>query len=435
MKRRTVTIKRCWTPLLLWLSAFCWPAVCYAGGYDTPMLYSARHIGMGGTAISYVNDGSALFHNPAGLGLIKRLSFIADFSLLLAKTHATLDTDGFLKDRDSELTVAPVFLLGAGYRVNPWLTLGFGVYPVASAGATYRYPVGGLTAENRTRLVFIEASPGVALNLPHHIRLGLGYRITYVSLERFQGVPDSTLSPGLDFNMTGNNFVGLRAGAQWTPTNWLQLGATYRHRTKTTVTNGQGIALRKTFTDIETAFVLPSKLGMGARGDIGAIGLAVDGEYIFANQNGAYALLGTPTPTADDPQPVRTAVPNVFQWRNAVTVRTGVEYRLFSSSVQTRPVALRAGYVFDGKTTNARYPSAFGTPPGPSHVFTVGAGHTVGRLQLNLAFAHRRGSGRVTARDIEDPTNQPCAFCGGAGDDDYSIRINGFYADVSYAFD
>ncbi|MDX2023887.1 MAG: hypothetical protein SF187_26850 [Deltaproteobacteria bacterium] len=408
-------------------------AAVRAGGYDTPMLYSARHIGMGGTAISYVNDGSALFHNPAGLGNVQRLSLIADFSLLLAKTHASPDV--LSKDRDSELTVAPLFLLGAGYRVSRLVTLGFGLYPVASAGATYKYPVGSNTAENKTHLVFLEASPGIAVNLTPQVRLGLGYRVTYVSLERFQGVPGSTIPPGLDFKMTGTNFLGARVGLQWAPLPWLQLGTTYRHRTKTTVTNDQGIALQRTYSDIETSFVLPSKLGAGARADWQAWGFAVDGEYIFGHQNGAYPLTGVP-PADPGATPMRAAVPNVFNWRDAFTLRTGVEYRLLPTPSGVRPFALRGGYIFDGKITNERYPSAFGTPPAPTHVFTAGAGYSVGAWQFNVAYAHRRGAGQVRPEDIDpaSPGQQPCAFCGAAGNDDYRLRINGFYADVSWAF-
>ena len=53
----------------------------FAGGYDTPMLYTARHMGMGGAAQAYVDDPSAMFHNPAGLMGTDRLSITADFSL------------------------------------------------------------------------------------------------------------------------------------------------------------------------------------------------------------------------------------------------------------------------------------------------------------------------------------------------------------------
>src|SRR5688572_4305347 len=66
-----------WRTLIL--VALLYPAAARAGGYDTPMLYSARHIGMGGTAIGYVSDPSALFHNPAGLAQTGRFSVLGDF--------------------------------------------------------------------------------------------------------------------------------------------------------------------------------------------------------------------------------------------------------------------------------------------------------------------------------------------------------------------
>ena len=39
----------------------------HAAGFDTPLMYTARHQAMGGTAIGYVDDPSAAYHNPAGL--------------------------------------------------------------------------------------------------------------------------------------------------------------------------------------------------------------------------------------------------------------------------------------------------------------------------------------------------------------------------------
>ena len=60
--------------LLVVLMGLTSSAPVQAGGYDTPILYSARHMGMGGTAISFVDDPSALFHNPAGLSHTKFIS-------------------------------------------------------------------------------------------------------------------------------------------------------------------------------------------------------------------------------------------------------------------------------------------------------------------------------------------------------------------------
>ena len=55
----------------------------HAGGFDTPILYSARHMGMGGTAIGYVYDPSALFHNPAGLAHTDFIAITGDFTPLI----------------------------------------------------------------------------------------------------------------------------------------------------------------------------------------------------------------------------------------------------------------------------------------------------------------------------------------------------------------
>ena len=70
------------------LAALC-PGLAGAAGFDTPILYTARHQAMGGTAIAYVADPSAGFHNPAGLQGVEGLGLLADFSLILGKVRAT----------------------------------------------------------------------------------------------------------------------------------------------------------------------------------------------------------------------------------------------------------------------------------------------------------------------------------------------------------
>jgi len=400
------------------------PAAARAGGYDTPMLYSARHMGMGGTAIGFVDEPSAIFHNPAGLAHTGTISVTGDVSLLLAKVRSSPNV--VQQDVESEQTVAPLFLVGGGLRLNEIVSVGLGVFPIALAGATYRYG----TVEDRTRLVFLEASPAVAFNLPGRVRLGAGYRVTYASVQRFQGDPTE---PFLDFEMSGLNFLGFRAGAQWTPVDWLQVGAVYRHKTKTKVTNDTGIALRQRFTDIETTFVLPSKAGLGARADFWHLGLAVDGEYLLNSQNSGYPLEGLPPPEPGMPTQARTQVANVFEWKDELTVRAGLELR-FGFVPALERLAVRGGYVFDGKTTNEHYPSSFGTPPGPTQVVTAGLGWRGNSWQVNAAFARRFGTGEVTAADVNDPTNKQCLFCGKAGMLPYKIGVTGFYLDFSYAY-
>ena len=405
------------------------PLTAHAGGYDTPMLYSARHMGMGGAAIGYVNDPSAVFHNPAGLGQIEHAEVLGDFSLLLGGLHAS-PGGGAGRDVDSDLTVAPFFLVGAGYRIQKLITLGVGVYPVASSGATFHY---GATKDS-TELFFLEASPAIAINVLPNLRLGAGYRMTYVRLNRYSGQPDSSTVPYLDFTLTGQNFTGFRVGAQYDPLPWLSFGAVFRNPTTTKVSNSHGIALRLEFKDVSTKFKLPAKLGFGSRADFEQFGLhgalAADFEYTFNSENVGYPLTGTESGTIDP-----TTVSNVFEWSNSATVRLGAEYRVWrNQALQIDRVALRAGFVHDTKTANAQYPTAFGTPPGPTRVITVGTGYNGGKWQANLAYGYRFGHGAVTAADLNAPGRKTCQFCGASGKEPYSIHLNGIYVDASYKF-
>src|SRR6478752_5575790 len=286
------------------------PRVARAGGYDTPMLYTARHMGMGGTAIGYVEDPSALFHNPAGLGKIQRGEVLADFSLLVGGIHSSPAFAPFARNIDSETTVAPFFLVGGAYRVHKMLTLGVGVFPIASAGATYKY---GSNVHDSTELFFLETTPAIAFNPLPNLRFGLGYRMTYVNLSRYQGNPDSGMTPVLDFKLSGWNFAGFRAGVQWSALPWLEFGAVFRSTVNTKVTNSHGVALQMNYNDISTHFKLPAKLGFGTRVDFDPfrvpLSVVLDFEYAFNSQNKGDPLHGT-----DAVSGALTSVANVFEW-------------------------------------------------------------------------------------------------------------------------
>lgn len=394
-----------------------------AGGYDTPMLYSARHMGMGGTAVSYVKDPSALFHNPAGLGHIKKLSLLADFSLLVGGIRSAVDTADV--NIDSEPVVAPFFLLGAGYRVTDFLTLGFAVYPVASASAKYKYQSSlDQPVENSTTLIFIESTLGAAVNIDKaRLRIGAGYRVTYVSLARKQEIGGT---PTLDFDMKGWNFLGFRVGAQWDAIpKHLSIGINYRHKTVTEVTQDQLIIpaiFGGTADNGSAEFTLPARLAFGVRGDYANFGAAIDFEWAFNSQNKETVIKGTP------PSGTPIALANVFEWDDAMTLRLGTEYRIALG--KERAILPRLGFVFDARTGNKSYPTAFGTPPGPTYVLTGGVGYEHGPYNVNLAYGYRFGTADVSDADIQK--GRTCAFCSKPGD--YKIFLNGIYLDFSYDF-
>ena len=413
------------------------PSVAFAGGYDTPMLYSARHLGMGGAAVSYVNDPSAIFHNPAGLGHTKKLTLMGDLSFLVGDIQASpADSEDATSIRSNN-TFAPFFLVGVAGRIAPYVTAGVAVYPVASAGATFEYPGtdedgAPTTVVDETQLLFFEVSPALALDIPQaNLRLGVGYRITIVSLDRSRTCCQGPLPDNLDIDASGSDFAGFRAGVQYQPIPELQLGLSYRHKTRTQVDDGEGVVSGAPATDIRTNFVLPSRLIFGVRGDIGDFGASVDVERGFNSQNQQENVVVTFEGLGDIP------VANVFSWQDAWTVRAGLEYRLLDDRL---PV--RVGYIWDQQTSVPAYATAFGTPPAATHVFTLGAGWRQGPWEVNVAYARRQGSGTVVEEDLStgpgggrnlaEGGRGPCSFCGFPGN--YEIVLNGIYADFSYSF-
>ena len=393
-----------------------------AAGFDTPILYTARHQGMGGTAIGYVDDPSAAFHNPAGLQGVHGLSLLGDVSLILAHLTASPAAPASARSIQSQLTIAPMFMAAAAYRVQPWLTAGVALFPVASGGADYEYVLPGNRQYqvNETTIVFFELTPVISLNVPKdsfvpgELAFGVGYRMTLLNFDRLQGARDNP--QGLDLELSGSDFSGLRVGMQYRPIPALSLGAVYRNKIEVTARADEGTVLGNVANDVELPFVLPAQLGGGARIDVDHVGIAVDATYTFQSQNDSSLLSGT---IAGNP----VSVPNIFDWEDAVTLRFGFEYRLGPAE----EVPIRVGYIHDGRVASRRYPSAFGTPPTSTQTFTFGGGYDAGNWEMNIALALRGGSTELQPEEVAPPTE--CPTCGYSGD--YGIAATGIYLDFS----
>ena len=407
-----------------------------AGGYDIPILYSARHIGAAGAAVGGVDDSSAIFHNPAGMGQIGKGNLLLDVSLLTGDLRSTPYLFG-PETIQSEPVVAPFFLVGGSGRVHEYITLGLAVYPVAAASGEYKYALDdGQKITDRTSLIFMEASPAIALDIDQiGLRIGLGYRITFASLDRFR----DSAPLDVDIRMTGFSFLGFRVGFQWSITDFLSIGMNYRTKTKTKIdqtrdagsTGGSPSGTGTDFVSAETELTLPARLTGGLRFDWNQFSLMSDFEWGFNSQNDRIAI-----ETVDvDGNP--GSIANVFEWEDQWTLRTGVEYRVYEEKIP-----LRLGFIYDSKTTNFKYPSGFSTPPVHTYSLTAGIGYDHGPWEINIAYARRFG--KVLIDDPDNPltpTTQDdsltrgeliaeCPACGYAGD--YRFRINGFYLDFSW---
>lgn len=381
-----------------------------AGGYDTPILYSAQHMGLGGAAIAYVDDPSAMFHNPAGLARTFGLTLSLNASLITGSIQSVPDSSLGPQESEPILAVAP--LIGASLRPVDWFAFGVAFYPVASAGASYKYDKNGTAITNETDVRFLEIAPSIAFELPEHIRLGVGYRISFASLDR-----KLTDTLGFDAHLSGTNFTGFRFGAQWDPIPELQIGAVFRTMTATDIKDPSGKVIT-TQGPVSTTFVLPARLGLGFRLKLEPFRFAFDFEYGFHSQNqrATFAYAGS------------QALPlvNVFKWHDAITLRGGVEYAFKDTWF------FRGGFIYDGQVSEEKYPSAFGTPPAATVTGTLGVGYKHGDdWKMNFAAAYRLGTTKVERNlTTDDEACLPCAF-----DGDYKLSMLGVYLDFTYSFD
>ncbi len=386
----------------------------WAGGYDTPILYTARHMGMGGTAIAWVDESSALFHNPAGLSRTEKLNISLAFSPVMGHIGGSPGGHPAATSIETEFAFSPFFLGGVAYRFNDWMTLGFAIFPSAGAGGEYKYD--NMVADkpavtDMTKLSFIEFSPGMSFDLPYQLKLGLSYRAILVSLDREKGDGDSKT---FDMHLSGWNFASFRAGLQWSSKIGLDLGFVYRHAAGADLKADEAVILTDQ-KNPEMDFNLPPKLGFGARYHRSNYALSVDIERILNSENKEQTI------KADEGFELK----NPLEWEDSWTARAGFEY-----AIMDKRVPLRLGYVYDGPVVQKGYPTAFGTPAGAaSHTLTLGGGYRAKTWELNLALARRTAASEVK---LEDKGDEVCLSCGSPGD--YTMELYGAYIDFSYRF-
>lgn len=400
-----------------------------AGGYDTPMLYTAEHMGGGGAAVAGVDDPSALFHNPAGLARTGTFSGIADLSYLSGWIKGSPGAADAGRSIQSEQTEAPFFLLGVAGALTDKISAGMGFYPIASAGGAYEHKIAGNPALDSTKLVFLELSPGLAMKLPGRVNLGLGYRYTIMTLTR-KTEPEG-VDPTTDFELSGNHAAGFRAGLQWTAMEektgplGLELGLSYRHRVIIPVSAPEGTAVFK-FKDITSTFTLPSRLILGLKAKRSGYHLNLDLEHGFNSQNQESELRGMQLNPTTGEEIAELGVKNIFAWQDSQTLRVGAELPIPKTD---RKFVARVGYVHDGVTSSKVYPTAFGTPPAVTQVITAGLGWRPKNMKVDLAYAHRSGQATVSQEDVNQRT-EACLFCSYPGD--YEISLSGLYASFVY---
>lgn len=407
------------------------PSAAMAAGYDTPILYSARHMGMGGVAIGSVDDPSAIFHNPAGIAAQKAGALHLDFSPIMGSLKGSPSAES--GNIETNFSMSPAFLGAVAWRLHKYFSAGIAVYPAASSGGGYSYSTTDskgvvTTTEDSAKLVFMEAAPAIAAELIPGLRLGIAARMAQVTFQRNKtNTEKGVATPFHDLDLKGYSFTGVKIGLQYT-TGDFDIGAVYRSGSTSGVEADKATLNGIPAADATFEFILPSKAGVGVqyRG-IQNLRLGADFEYIFNSENAKTFVKGKPCldGAACTMKAAELAVPNISNWTDSMTVRVGGAYKIGS-------LEPRLGYLLDTQAANPSYPSAFGSPPAPTHTVTAGLGYEISQdLDVSLAGAYRTGGTTVTAEDLAN-AKETCAFCGQKGD--YALNLFGAYVDVRWRF-
>ena len=369
---------------------------------------SAAGLGMSGGRYANLTDPSALHYTPANLAEITRAEAELNYALWYGDVRFTQAATGEqVKMKD------PWKMLGSFYSAYPIVPgkLVFGLGVTTPFGLDSRWPKEGpvkYLIPYEATLITLDINPVLAWKPVESVALGVGLDIMYSSLELKQLYPWSQAIPGLALpdgtvHFDGDGWgLGAFAGITWkiTPRQRLSvigrlpLEVEYRGRFNAThlpaFTKGTGVTAH---SDFKSSIRFPASIAAGYGLDVtDRLTLGVD--FLWA-QNSTHddvpldignnqSLLGAPG------QPLN--------WKDAVTLGTGLQYRLDDHW------AVRAGYMYSENSQ----PDANYTPSVPSndrHLMSVGLGYRGARHSLDLAWSYSLFLDRTVVGNVQPAFN------------------------------
>jgi long-subunit fatty acid transport protein len=391
-----------WLPTCALLAVFLTPGVTRATGFEKPIVLSGRYGGLGGAAISGVEGAEALVFNPAGLARSAAVEVeLATSPFVSRKAGPVQPEPGSLTRGSSNTWGASVLAAPGGAfasaRLREDLGVGVGFFAVAGGGGKYGNVDPGpafpsLRPELSGGLAFNELSVGAGYEPVPGLRFGAAWRVTFVQAFNRGAVPVASGAAGpvpdtlyalqLE-DLSATQATGFRLGVQLEPegARW-GLGAGLRTKVGFTATGRSSAVAERAGSPDVTPIAggkvtlrssLPWQAGVGGHVRVTkALQLVAQYELTRSSDVRELRYGGDAIGVLD---PAALTIP--VEWKDMHTFRAGVEYAGFALA------ALRAGYALSTQVTPTDRASYGGVPPGPSHTFTVGAGHQF----LRKAFA------------------------------------------------
>ncbi len=212
-----------------------------AAGLGRPNVASARALGWGGAFTAIADDATALHHNPAGMALQLRDSFMVGAEIIIApRSYTPVDADGNEGEPQSP-SDAPHVLPMLGYvtrlgqeGVPSRLALGIGFWNTFGGQLEYEKGEPNVGAIEATQTAVLELVPGIAYEVNDFLQVGAGFRLGFGLFS----VKTNKKPVTADLSSFGVG-AGLTLGVMVAPSKSLRIGAVWRSPL-TTNTKGTG---------------------------------------------------------------------------------------------------------------------------------------------------------------------------------------------------
>ncbi len=387
----------------------------WAGGMFLPAR-GARALGMAGSFVAGVDDGSALYYNPAGLADIEGISSLVDFGFVLQRVgYDRVDSGGNPQPHVAgDMNVLPIPTLAVTWKppALPQLTVAVGVW-TPYLGVNSWPDNGPQRYSNVTLNGSLLAVPEIAAayRVDDQLSIGIGLQnmiVQFRSRVALSGCTELNCAPeDMSFDAqsevkTNSAFTpsailgatytvsGIRAGLAVQLPFFVRSSGTVRSRLPTDPQFANAV---QTGDQVSLDFDLPLMIRLGAQARPLAnlaVELGIDYEawsmqkdIRIAPHN--IAIEGVPGIGQYQLQPVSV----VRDLRGSFSIHAGGEWQLLDGRLLAR-----AGYLLETSATPDRTASVL-SPDGFHNLVTVGAGVPFGRLRFDLGYGHLFTSDRT----------------------------------------
>lgn len=423
----------------------------YADGFRNPF-HDAAAIGQGNAFAAQADNASAVFYNPAGMTQLHGIQTAGGVQFVNIDTKFTSPTGATTTNSGSVIGLPPPgqFFLTANLKdlgISALGNLSAGLGFQSLYGFAAKYPANGPfnTSVTFAQLPLIAFKPTLAYKLTESLSIGLGADIlTFASFlgegqaeRQFQAPPGSGFPPGTSLELNGSGTTaGLNASFLYTPLRTddgkprLSVAGIWRSQAVLPL-NGEFRANGMLIANASTSIRLPEVWTGGVafwpvRNQEREWKVEVDVDYVrWQSLRDANVQLSN-----------GGVLPNPQQWKSAITVNVGTEYKwLGLTDSHAWDVALRTGYSRSNTpVTDLSFDPAY--PDSDVHVASVGVGflcHEGGKF-LGLVSCGESGGGLLTKKSMGiDLSYQALVFDSRTVTGSPNPTVNGTYSTTNQA--